>query len=219
MRLQVGFNRRLDPHFAALHRSVRDGRVGDPMVVHITSRDPALPPDSYQRAPGKMFLDTSIHDFDMARFLAGAEIAEVCAFAAALVDDLAREAKDADTEVISLRFASGAVGIIENCRQAPYGYDQRAEVLGTAGLATLGNVVDTTTTVADGSGFHAPALPAFFPERYAASFRTALDSFAAAITADEPVPSDGSDSRAALAVALAAQMSHHERRSVALAEV
>lgn len=214
--LQMGFNRRLDPSLAALRDHVAQGAVGDPLVVHIISRDPGLPGPEYQRGPGKMFMDTSIHDFDTARFLAGSEITEVSALSAAMVDELARDADDADTCVITLRFASGTLGIIENSRLATYGYDQRAEVLGTRGLAAMRNVPATTTVLADRAGYLAPALPHFFPERYAESFRQGLTVFADAIAHGRPVASDGRDARQALAAALAAETSRLEGRSVHL---
>ena len=214
--LHVDFNRRLDPHYAALRESIEGGRIGDPLVVHIISRDPALPGAGYQRAPGKMFMDTSIHDLDMARFLAGSDITEVSATSAATIDALAQEADDADTAIITLRFANGALGIIDNCRQAPYGYDQRAEVLGTLGLASMNNVVETTTDVATADGFLAPTLPTFFPERYAESFRQAVDAFATAVESGTATTADGRDGRAALAVALAAEASRKERRTVSM---
>ncbi|MCA0297217.1 MAG: Gfo/Idh/MocA family oxidoreductase [Actinobacteria bacterium] len=214
--LQVDFNRRLDPHHAVLRTAVEEGRVGAPTIVNIISRDPGLPGPDYRRGPGKMFMDTTIHDFDMARFLAGSEITEVSALSAATIDELAREADDADTTVVALRFANGALGIIDNSRQARYGYDQRAEVLGTEGMATCGNVQDTVTAVATASGFASPALPTFFPERYAESFRLAVERFAASIVDGAPLPSDGRDGRAAIAVALAAETSRRERRVVSL---
>lgn len=214
--LQIDFNRRLDPHHAVLRKAVEDGKIGAPLIVNIISRDPGLPGPGYKRAPGKMFMDTTIHDFDMARFLAGSEITEVSALSAATIDELARAADDADTTVITLRFANGALGIIDNSRQALYGYDQRAEVLGTEGMATCGNVEDTVTSVATASGFVAPPLPTFFPERYAESFRLVVDSFAKAITAGAKLPSDGKDGRAAIALALAAETSRRERRVVTL---
>lgn len=214
--LQVDFNRRLDPHHAVLRQTVADGRVGAPLIVNIISRDPGLPGPDYQRAPGKMFMDTTIHDFDMARFLAGSEITEVSALSAATIDALAREADDADTTVIALRFANGALGIVDNSRQARYGYDQRAEVLGTEGMVSCGNVEDTVTSVATASGFVSPPLPTFFPERYAESFRLAVDGFARAISEGAPLPSDGRDGRAAIAVALAAETSRRERRVVSV---
>lgn len=214
--LQIDFNRRLDPHHAVLRKAVADGKIGAPLIVNIISRDPGLPGPDYKRAPGKMFMDTTIHDFDMARYLAGSEITEVSALSAATIDELARDADDADTTVIALRFANGALGIIDNSRQALYGYDQRAEVLGTAGMASCGNVEETVTSVATASGFASPPLPTFFPERYAESFRLAVDGFAQAITDGAPLPSDGKDGRAAIALALAAETSRRERRVVAL---
>ncbi len=126
---QVGFNRRFDHNFAHIKNLVQAGEIGDVHVIKITSRDPAPPPAEYSAVSGGMFLDMTIHDFDMARFLADSEIVEVFANATCLVDPAIGEAGDVDTAVISLKFANGAIGVIDNSRQAAYGYDQRVEVL------------------------------------------------------------------------------------------
>ncbi|MBL1102596.1 inositol 2-dehydrogenase [Streptomyces coffeae] len=217
--LQLGFNRRFDPNFAAMRERVERGAVGRPLIVRITSRDPELPPSSYTRAPGKMLMDTTIHDFDMARFLAGEEIVEVSAFSAALIDTHAAEVNDADTATVMLRFASGAVGVIDNCRKATYGYDQRAEVHGAEGLLRTDNVTELTTVLADQGGFHHAPLPRFFPERYAASFVRALADFADAIENNTPPAVSGWDGRQALVAALAAHRSAVEARTIKITEI
>ena len=112
VKLQVGFNRRFDPNFSAVQHQVASGALGDPHIIRITSRDPAPPPAEYVAGSGGMFLDMTIHDFDMVRFLSGSEVTEVHAYGAVLVDPEIGKAGDIDTAVISLKFADGAHGII-----------------------------------------------------------------------------------------------------------
>ena len=127
--LQVGFNRRFDANFRRVRQAIVQGEIGTPHQVHITSRDPAPPPIDYVRRSGGLFMDMTIHDFDMARFLTGADVTEVYASGGVRVDPAIGEAGDLDTAVVVLKFAEGVIGVIENCRQAVYGYDQRVRSL------------------------------------------------------------------------------------------
>jgi myo-inositol 2-dehydrogenase/D-chiro-inositol 1-dehydrogenase len=216
--LQVGFNRRFDRNFAAVAEQVRAGRVGAPCILRITSRDPEPPPPEYIPVSGGLFVDMTIHDFDLARFLLDAEISDVAALADALVDTHARELGDVDTAVTSLRFDNAALGVIDNCRRSAYGYDQRIEVHGTSGMVSAGNELATTTIAADGAGFHSPVLPHFFLDRYREAYVRELESFAAAL-AGGPVEASGYDARQATIASVAAQRAHAERRAVPLVEV
>ena len=171
MVLQVGYNRRFDANFRAAREAVEDGRIGHPWLLRISSRDPAPPPADYLPLSGGLFLDTTSHDFDLARFLVGAEIVELQATAAALADPHAKEIGDVDTAVVTLVFDNGAIGAIDNCRVSAYGYDQRVEVHGSTGMVRADNELSTTVTVADADGFHAPTLPHFYLDRYGAAFK------------------------------------------------
>jgi myo-inositol 2-dehydrogenase/D-chiro-inositol 1-dehydrogenase len=205
--LQVGFNRRFDRNFRALRDAIVAGRIGEPVLLRITSRDPYEPPPTYGAASGgSIFTDTTIHDLDLVRFLAGAEITEVSARGAALVTPEARERGEVDTALTTLVLATGALAAIDNCRLSAYGYDQRVEVHGSAGMVRAENEVEHTAVVANAEGFHAPVLPHFFLERYAAAFLRELESFAAALDGG-PVEVDGRDGRSAVAAALAAKRS------------
>ena len=137
--IQVGFNRRFD----AAHKSVRDavasGELGDVHLVRITSRDPAPPPIEYIKVSGGIFLDMTIHDFDMARYVTGSEVVEVYAQGAVRVDPAIGEAGDVDTAAVMLRHENGCITTIDNSRQAVYGYDQRVEAFGSGGLAASDN--------------------------------------------------------------------------------
>lgn len=135
VKLQVGFNRRFDHNFARLRELVDQEKIGKLELVKITSRDPEPPPAEYAASSGGMFLDMTIHDFDMARFLAGSDIESLYVQAACLVDPAIGEAGDVDSAVITLKFKNGALGVIDNSRRAAYGYDQRIEVFGSKGAA------------------------------------------------------------------------------------
>lgn len=219
VQLMVGFNRRFDPNFERVRELVATGKVGQPHVLRITSRDPGPPPEEYIRASGGIFLDMTIHDFDMARYLLASEVTEVYARAAVLVDPVIGKAGDWDTAVVTLAFENGALGVIDNSRKAVYGYDQRVEVFGSAGMATVKNQTPDTHIYCDGTGIHS-ALPLhFFLERYAESYLREMRAFVNAVARRQPVPVDGSDGIMAVAIAAAAAKSVEEQRPVKLTEI
>jgi myo-inositol 2-dehydrogenase/D-chiro-inositol 1-dehydrogenase len=217
--LQLGFNRRWDRNFAGLARRIAEGAVGEPWMVRITSRDPAPPSEDYVRASGGLFADMSIHDFDLARFLTGEEIVEVSTFGAALVNPALDQLPDVDCAVTTLRFASGALGVIENCRQSAVGWDQRAEVHGALGTVYAENEQADTVVQADASGVHRARIAGFLADRYGGAYREELRSFAESLLTATPPVASGEDGRASAIVAAAAQRSYDERRPVAIAEI
>jgi myo-inositol 2-dehydrogenase/D-chiro-inositol 1-dehydrogenase len=155
----VGFNRRFDPSFAALHDAVREGRVGKLEMVSITSRDPAPPPLDYIKVSGGLFRDMTIHDFDMARWLLGEDPVEVFATGSCLVDPGIGQAGDIDTALVTLKTGSGALCQISNSRRAVYGYDQRIEVLGEKGMLRAENKLPTTVENATADGSSVMPMP------------------------------------------------------------
>jgi len=207
VKLQVGFNRRFDPNFAAVQQQVASGALGDPHIIRITSRDPAPPPAEYVAGSGGMFLDMTIHDFDMARFLSGSEVNEVHAYGAVLVDPEIGKAGDIDTAVISLKFANGALGIIENSRKAVYGYDQRVEVFGAKGTAMADNNTPTSMIVLNESGTIRDKPLYFFLERYKTAFVSEMQAFVDAIREDKPTLVSGKDGLVPVLIAMAAKES------------
>jgi len=216
VKLQIGFNRRFDANFARIHAAVANGQIGDPHILRITSRDPAPPPISYIEVSGGIFLDMTIHDFDMARFLIGSEVEEVYAAGAVSVDPAIGKAGDIDTAVITLKFANGCLGTIDNSRQAVYGYDQRVEVFGSLGMIQSGNNVANQATLSDAQGVHA-ALPLyFFVERYVDSYIAELSAFIRCIQEDTPPPVSGLDGRIPVQMGYAALRSLAEGRPVRL---
>jgi myo-inositol 2-dehydrogenase / D-chiro-inositol 1-dehydrogenase len=202
--LFIGFNRRFDPHFRALHDAVRRGEAGDVEVLKITSRDPAPPPLAYVRVSGGLFRDMMIHDLDMARFLLGEEPVEVFATGSCLVDPAIGAAGDIDTAMVILKTQRGALCHIDNSRRAVYGYDQRIEVFGSKGMLKADNPVPTTITRASPEGVVSDAPHAFFLERYPEAYRAELDHFLDVIARRAPPLVTGRDGREALALADAA---------------
>jgi myo-inositol 2-dehydrogenase/D-chiro-inositol 1-dehydrogenase len=166
VKLQIGFNRRFDPNFERVRRAITSGEVGDPHLLHIFSRDPGPPPIAYVKVSGGMFLDMTIHDFDMARFLIGSEVREVFTTAGVRVDPEIGAAGDVDTAVIVLRFENGVIGTIDNCRKAPYGYDQRVEVLGSKGSIATENCYPNAAVVSTAESVRRDLPLNFFMDRY-----------------------------------------------------
>jgi len=207
VKLQIGFNRRFDPTFAKVQLAVANGRIGDVHLIRITSYDPAPPPAEYIKHSGGMFLDMSIHDFDMARFLAASEVKEVYASGSVLIDKKFAEFDDVDTAVIQLKFANGALGVIDNSRQAVYGYDQRVEVFGSRGNMSANNHSETNTLLSTTDGVMSDKPLHFFIERYQQSYIEELKAFENCITQDIESPVDGNDGLMSVMIALAAKQS------------
>ncbi len=219
VKLQVGFNRRFDHNFAHVRSLINEGKVGNLELIKITSRDPEPPPAEYAAVSGGMFLDMTIHDFDMARFLAGSDVTEVYASATCLVDPAIGEAGDVDTAIVNLKFENGALGVIDNSRRAAYGYDQRIEVFGSLGAAMASNDTPTNVTVMNGDGVTTDKPLYFFLERYMQSFRDEMVQFVDAVLNDKPTPTTGLDGLNSILVALAAKKSVKEGRPVKISEI
>jgi myo-inositol 2-dehydrogenase/D-chiro-inositol 1-dehydrogenase len=212
--LALGFNRRFDPAFDRLQREIAAGRVGAVEVVSITSRDPTPPPASYVARSGGLFRDMMIHDLDMARWLLGEEPISVYARGSALIDPQIGAAGDVDTAVVVLETGRGRLCQITNSRRCAYGYDQRIEVFGSAGMVRAENVAATTVESAGAHGFtREPALP-FFLERYAAAYRIELNEFLKALRGEPARLASGYDGLRALQLADAAQHSLEQRTAI-----
>jgi myo-inositol 2-dehydrogenase/D-chiro-inositol 1-dehydrogenase len=216
--LQIGFNRRFDAGHAAVRQAVTDGTVGELRQVRITSRDPEPPPIEYVKVSGGIFCDMTIHDFDMARFVTGSEVVEVYAKGDCLVDPAIGAEGDYDTVVVVLTHENGTVTTIDNCRQAAYGYDQRVEAFGSAGVSMSQNHLDNYTLNRTAAGGHTAKVPYFFLDRYIPSYLNQWRAFVDAISGGQPVPVTGADGRAPLVMGMAAQRSVQENRPVPLSE-
>jgi len=218
IKFMVGFNRRFDHNFQRVRELVQSGALGTPETLHIVSRDPGPPPIEYVKVSGGMFLDMTIHDFDMARYLMGCEVSEVYATGGVMVDPAIGALGDIDTAVVQLRFENGALGTIENSRRAVYGYDQRVEVFGSAGAARTSNDYPNTALISNSDGIRADLPLNFFMDRYVESYVAELEAFVGYVLGDAQPPATGVDGRAAIALAHAARRSLDERRPVALSE-
>ena len=219
--IQLGFNRRFDPGHRRARNAAHAGEVGDIHQVVITSRDPGMPPRAYYEAAGGLMRDMTIHDFDLARFVLPDEPEHVFATAARLIDpELMATLDDHDTAMIVMTTASGRQCHINNSRTAVYGYDQRLEILGTAGMLVSDNVRPDNVRryVADETGAGAPYLH-FFIERYQEAFMAEIDAFVASVREKTPPEVGFEDGRRALLLAEAAYRSHTEKRVVAVEEL
>jgi myo-inositol 2-dehydrogenase / D-chiro-inositol 1-dehydrogenase len=217
--VQIGFNRRFDPAHESVARAVAEGTIGDVHLVRISSRDPAPPPMEYVRGSGGIFLDMTIHDFDMARYVAGSEVIEVFARGAVRVNPAFADADDVDTAVVTLTHENGCLTVIDNSRETAYGYDQRVEAFGALGMAASENPLAHTGIVRTASGTTAPALPDFFLDRYVPSYVREWEAFVDAVRDGDTPPVTAADGRAPLVIGLAAWRSLREGRPVQVAEV
>ncbi|MFD1064964.1 inositol 2-dehydrogenase [Oceanobacillus locisalsi] len=217
--LQIGFNRRFDKHFSKVQDAMMEGNIGTPQIIKITSRDPQAPVIEYVKRSGGMFMDMTIHDFDMARYLSNSEVIDVTVKADNLIDPEIGKCEDTDTAVILLTFENGAIGVIDNSRQAVYGYDQRIEVFGNKGLVSADNEEITNVRVANEAGTSIDPLKNFFLDRYHEAYEQEIECFAESILQNKPLVCSGEDGQKAELLAKAAKMSHLEQRTVKLTEL
>lgn len=218
VKMMTGFNRRFDHNHRRVYELRDSGALGDMRMVRISSRDPEPPSIDYIKISGGLFLDMTIHDFDLARFMAQSEVEEVYAIAGVLVDPAIGEAGDIDTGIISLRFKNGVLGVIDNCRQSAYGYDQYVEVFGSKGSAASGNDCPTNVVTRNVDGVTTDKPYFFFLERYMAAYSEEMKQFIDCIQNDKPVPTNVDDGLQSVLIALAANKSLAEHRPVKLSE-
>ena len=219
VKLMVGFNRRFDPNFKKIKQLVVDGKIGDPHILKITSRDPAPPPAQYSAVSGGMFIDMTIHDFDMARYIVGSEVTEVYTKATVLVDPAIGKAGDVDTAIITLTFANGAIGVIDNSRKAVYGYDQRVEIFGSKGMVNADNNYPENHQYYAEDGVHRSVPLNFFMERYIEAYTNEMKIFCDALVNNTSLPVTGEDGLLSVAIAIAAKKSYLENRPVKMKEL
>lgn len=219
LKYQVGFNRRFDHNFVAVKTAVEEGKVGDINIIKITSRDPAAPPVSYIKVSGGIFLDMTIHDFDMVRYISASEVKEVYAIGDALVDKEIGAAGDVDTAIVSMKLENGALAVIDNCRRTSYGYDQRLEVFGSMGQASISNDTQSTATITNQDGVIGEKPLHFFLERYMQAYVNEVSEFVEAIVNDTEVPVGVNDGLQPVFIGLAAKKSLAENRPVTIKEI
>jgi myo-inositol 2-dehydrogenase/D-chiro-inositol 1-dehydrogenase len=214
VKLMLGFNRRFDPTFAAVRAAVDDGTIGNVELVVITSRDPEPPPVAYARVSGGLFRDMTIHDLDMARYLLGEEPVVVSAHGSVLVSPEIAEFDDIDTASVILETASGKQAVITNSRRATYGYDQRIEVHGSAGVAYAENQHEPGAVIGSEKGYTKTPLQNFFMDRYIPAYTNEIRAFVKCIADDTEPPTTGADGVIALRMADACFESLHTGKRV-----
>ncbi len=219
VKFQIGFNRRFDHNHKSVRDAVKEGKIGDPHIIKITSRDPAPPPIDYVKVSGGIFKDMTIHDFDMVRFLSGSEVSEVYAVGNVLIDKAIGDVGDLDTAVITLKFENGAIGIIDNSRKAVYGYDQRVEVFGSKGCVMNENDTPSTTVLLNSEMVTSDKPKYFFLERYNDSYISEMKEFVDSILFDKTPSVTDEDAINPLIIAEAAIKSWKEHRPVKIEEV
>lgn len=215
-RFQVGFNRRFDHNFAAVRKAYDEGKIGEAHILKITSRDPEPPNPAYIKVSGGMFLDMTIHDFDMACFLTDSDVEEVYVQSAVLVDPAIGEQGDVDTAIITLKMKNGALAVIDNSRRAAYGYDQRAELFGSKGMVQTSNDTLSNAVISDANGVTGEKPLFFFLERYMESFSEEMRQFVDACENGTEVPVGIHAGMQAVKIGLAAKQSVEEHRPVRL---
>lgn len=219
VKLQIGFNRRFDKHFGEIKEQVVKGTIGEPHLIKISSRDPQPPPEEYVRKSGGMFIDMTIHDFDMVRFLSGCEVEDVTVKAHNLVDPMFGKYNDVDTAVLVLTLENDAIAVIDNSRQAVYGYDQRIEVFGSQGAVETSNETETNIKILTKDHVKLDQPKFFFLERYEEAYKNEIVAFAKSIKEEKEVSSSGIDGIKAEVLAIAAQKSLEENRTVRIDEL
>lgn len=219
VKFQVGLNRRFDNNFKAIKTAVLDGKIGEPHLIKVTSRDPQAPPAEYVKVSGGMFFDMTIHDFDMVRYLSGAEVEEVFAFGDVLINKEFKSLGDIDTAIVSMKLSNGAIAVIDNSREAAYGYDQRAEVFGSKGSIAISNNTESKAVLSTAHGVVAEKPLYFFLERYMQSFSSEMIEFVDAIVGNTEVPVTGNDGLKCILIGMAAKKSLMENRPVRLSEI
>ena len=216
VKLMLGFNRRFDPSFAAARHAIDEGRIGAVEMVTITSRDPGAPDMGYASRSGGIFRDMTIHDLDMARFMLGEEPVALSAHASVLIKPELREIGDYDSATVILETASGRQAVITNSRRATYGYDQRVEVHGSLGVASVGNHHESQLGIGLADGYRTAPLMNFFMTRYTASYAAEIAEFVACLAEDRPPSATGEDGVIALRLANACVESVERKTRVAL---
>ena len=214
IKVQLGFNRRFDANFSYIKRAIKSKKIGNPQIIKITSRDPMPPSLDYVKVSGGLFFDMTIHDFDMARFLAGSEVEEIYAQGKALITPEIEKYDDIDTAIITLKFKNGVLGVIDNSRQAVYGYDQRVEVFGEEGQLLADNETPNRVKTYTSEVVSEEKPLNFFLERYNNAFKLEVEKFFNAIENDLEVHPSYEDGMKAQQMAIAAKESLSKNKPV-----
>ncbi len=213
---QIGFQRRYDPGVARLVRLLAEGELGIVETLRSVTADPMGPDVEGMRRAAGIFHDTLAHDADLALAIGGA-VEDVFARGASLFDPRFAELGKPDTTLLSLRFASGALGVIENRLRTGYGYETVLEVGGSLAKGAVRDDALDGLTLFRSNRFERDHVP-WFLERFATAYRAEVEAFVAALVEDRP-PDPGVDQGVAvMRLCLAAERSFAEARLVRLDE-
>ncbi|MCO6543339.1 MAG: inositol 2-dehydrogenase [Lactobacillus sp.] len=207
VKFATGFNRRFDKNFRKIIERRINGDLGQEQILKITSRDPEPPSMDYVKHSGGIFMDMTIHDFDMARFITGQEVDSVYVAGGVMVDPKIGEAGDIDTALTTLVFKNGMLGSIDNSRKAVYGYDQRIELFGSQGMAHTDNVLETSTSYSGSKTIETDKPMFFFLQRYRDAYYSELESFFDAVRGKHDIECTFEDGIKAIRLAQAAKES------------
>ena len=220
VRLQPGHVRRYDPSHVRAKKRIEAGEIGDPVIFKSLARDPAPPPVSYMQSGvnGMFFQDSTVHEFDLGRWMMSDEIAELHAYGAVLVFPEAAQFNDIDTALVNMKFSRGALGAVENYMQSGYGYDIRTEIVGSKGTIMLGYLQQTPEVILTASGARTDVVDHFLV-RFADAYLAEMRDFVHTILAGREPKVEGFEGRQAVAAAAAAERSWREGRPVTVQNI
>ncbi|MFY9527844.1 MAG: Gfo/Idh/MocA family oxidoreductase [Candidatus Acidiferrales bacterium] len=215
VRLQIGFMRRYDPGYAQAKKQIEAGEIGEPVLFKAIGRDKDAPPLAYYQANlnGMLFFNSSIHEFDLARWLMNDEVAEVHSYTTVSIRPEVAEYGDVVAGVVNLRYRRGAIGNVESYVQSQYGYDVRTEIIGSKGSILVGSLRQTPASLLKAHGSSHDIVDHFLV-RFADAYLAEVRDFVQTMLSDRPPRVTGEDGLRALRIAVAAQKSYLESRSV-----
>lgn len=213
--VMVGYMRRYDPSYVAAKKMIEDGECGAPIYVHDCCRDPKGPPPHYVPQSGGLFVDMGIHDLDIVRWLMDSEITEIYACGAVLKYEFLKEMNDVDNGQMLLKFANGAMGMIEVSRNGNHVYECRTEVVGKDKTILIGQDQLTHITVL-GDRSRTCDMSDWVLERFKDAYEGEMQAFVDCVRAGDPSPVNAYDGLMGIKLALAATESFHKNKPVAI---
>ncbi|MFQ5795691.1 MAG: inositol 2-dehydrogenase [Candidatus Bipolaricaulia bacterium] len=219
VKFQVGFMMRFDAGNIRAKEQIEAGVIGTPLTFKTITRDAGCPDPQFAnpKHSGGIIIDMGIHDFDRGRWLMNSEVERVYAEGGLLVCQDLEPVGDIDNASVNLRFANGALGNVEVSRTAFYGYDLRAEVLGSKGALLIGEVKKTPVWMLTEAGVTHDTLRMFEGSgTLRDAYTEEIKHFVDCVLEDREPAVGGQDGRVAMEVALAAARSYQEGRPIEL---
>jgi len=177
--VQVAFQRRFDPAFARVREAVAAGELGVLYAMRLAAHDHEPSPEHYIPTSGGIWLDLHVHDFDLARWITGLEVA--CVYASGTVRLHERFAKheDFDSTAAVLTMSDGLRVVVTGARHDPRGYDFRVELFGSKDTLSAGLDRRAPVRYVDDEERTVPASEAYtgFLDRFSEAFRAETEAF------------------------------------------